>query len=112
MFDLKSNWESNTKKVEDFHRFPTGIYLHSSHQRFRFYDFLHIDGFAENYNSVQTAVMREKLNLGLFRRDSSLELNTEKLENSPSFPSVTYTALLDQRFRRYGILRISKTAEN
>jgi hypothetical protein len=79
LFDLKFGWESNTIKVEDIHIFPTDIYLHSSDQRFRFYDFLHSDGFAENCNSGQTAAMREKLNLGMFRWDSSLELNTKKL---------------------------------
>jgi hypothetical protein len=67
LFDLKSGWESKIKKVEDIHIFPTGIYLHSYDQWFRFYDFLHGDGFAENCNSGQTAVTREKLNLGLFR---------------------------------------------
>jgi hypothetical protein len=109
---LKYGWELNTKKVEDIHSFPMFIYLHLSDQQFRFYDFLHGDGFAENCNSGQTAVTREKLNLGLFGRDSSLELNTKKLYNSPIFPSVTYTASLEQQFRRYGILRIGKTAEN
>jgi hypothetical protein len=39
-------------------------------------------------------------------------MNTKKLENSPIFPSVTYTALTAQRFRRYGLLRNGKTAEN
>jgi hypothetical protein len=78
-----------------------GIYLPSSDQWFRFYDFLHDEGFAENCNSGLTAVMREKLNLGLFGWDSSPELNTKMLYNSPSFPSVTYTASLDQQFRRY-----------
>jgi hypothetical protein len=53
-----------------------------------------------------------KINLGLFTWDSSLELNIKTLENSPSFPSITYTTSLDQWFRRYGILRISKTDEN
>jgi hypothetical protein len=71
-FDLKSGWGSNTKKVEDIHSFPAGIYMYSSDQRFRFYDFLHGDGFAENCNSEQTVVTREKLNLGLLGRDSSL----------------------------------------
>jgi hypothetical protein len=99
---------SNTKKVENISRFPTGIYLPSSDQRFRFYDFLHDDGFAENCNSGQTAETREKLNLGLFGWDSSPELNMKKLDNSPVFPLVTYTASTDQRFRRYGILCISK----
>jgi hypothetical protein len=112
LFDLKFRWESNTKKVEGILIFPTGIYLPSSDQRFRFYDFLHDDGFIENCNSGQNAVTREKLNLGLFEWDSSPELNTKKLENSPSFPSDTYTASLDQWFRRYRILRIGKTAEN
>jgi hypothetical protein len=112
LFDLKSGWESNTKKVEDIHSFPTGIYLHSSDQRFRFYNFLHGDGFAENCNSEQTAVTREKINLELFGWDSSLDLNIKKLDNSPRFPSVTYTASSDQRFRDYGILRIGKTAKN
>jgi hypothetical protein len=73
---------------------------------------LYSDEFAENCNSKQTTVTREKLNLGLFRRDSSLELNIKNLDNSPSFPSVTYTGLLDQRFKRYEILRIGKIAEN
>jgi hypothetical protein len=89
LFDQKSGWESNTKKVEDIHRFPTGIYLPSSDQRFRFDDFLHDDGFAENCNSGQAAVTREKLHLRLFGWDSFLELNNKKLENSPRFPSVT-----------------------
>jgi hypothetical protein len=112
LFDLKYGWESNTKKVEDIHIFPTGIYLHSSDQRFRFYDFFNGDRFAENCNSRQTAVMREKLYLGLFGWYSFLELNTKKLENFPIFPSVMYTATSDQQFRSYGILHISKTAEN
>jgi hypothetical protein len=38
-------------------------------------------------------------------------MNTKKLENSPSFPSVTYISSSDQRFICYGILRIDKTAE-
>jgi hypothetical protein len=80
-------------------------------QRFRFYDFLHGDGFAENCNSGKTATMRANLNLGLFGWDSSPKLNTKTLDNSPRFPSVTYTASLDQQFRSYGILRIGKTAE-
>jgi hypothetical protein len=74
--------------------------------------FLHDDGLAENCNSGQTAVTREKLNLGLFGWDYSLELNIKKLENSPRFLSVTYTAPSDQWFRGYGILRIGKTAKN
>jgi hypothetical protein len=49
-----------------------GIYLPLSDQRFRFYDFLHDDRFAENYNSGKTAASREKGNLGLFGWDSSL----------------------------------------
>jgi hypothetical protein len=59
LFDLKSIWESNTKKVEDILGFPTGLYLPSSNQRFKFYDYLYDDGFAENCNSGQTAVTRE-----------------------------------------------------
>jgi hypothetical protein len=60
LFNLKSGWESNTKKVEDIHSFPMGIYLPSSDQQFRFDDFLHDDGFAENCNSGQIAVLKEK----------------------------------------------------
>jgi hypothetical protein len=86
--------------------------LSSSDQRFGFYDVLHDDRFAENCNSGQTAVPREKLYLGLFGWDSSPELNTKKLENSPIFSSVTYSASSDQWFRSYRILRIGKTAEN
>jgi hypothetical protein len=33
--------------------------------------------------------------MGLFGWDSSPRLNTKNLENSPSFPSVTYTASTD-----------------
>jgi hypothetical protein len=73
---------------------------------------LHDDGFAENCNSGQIAVLKENQILGLFGWDSSPELNTKKLDNSPSFPLVTYTASTDERFRRYGILRIGKTGEN
>jgi hypothetical protein len=50
--------------------------------------------------------------MGLLSWDSSPVLNAKKLDNSPSFQSVSYIALSDQRFRRYGILRIGKTAEN
>jgi hypothetical protein len=73
---------------------------------------MHNDGFAENCNSGQTVATKEKLNLELFRWDSSPKLHTKMLENYPSFPSVTYTVSSDQRFRRYQNLRIGKTAEN
>jgi hypothetical protein len=33
-----SEWRLNTKNIEDFPSFPTGIYLPSSDQRFRSYD--------------------------------------------------------------------------
>jgi hypothetical protein len=88
-----------------------GIYLPSYDQRFRCYGFLLDDGAAENCNSGQIATSREKLNLGLFGWDSSPELNTKKLDNSPRFPLVTYTASADQWFRCYGILCNSKTAK-
>jgi hypothetical protein len=65
LFDPKSGWESNTKKLEGIHIFATGIYLPSSDQRFRHYGFLPDDGVAENRNSGQIAATREKLNLGL-----------------------------------------------
>jgi hypothetical protein len=50
----------NTKKVEDILNFPTGIYLPSYDQRFKRYGFLHDDRFAENCNSGQIAVLKEK----------------------------------------------------
>jgi hypothetical protein len=56
---------------------------------------LHDDGFAENSNSGQIAVLKEKYILGLLGWDYSPELNTKKLDNSPRFPSVTYTASKD-----------------
>jgi hypothetical protein len=59
LFYLKFGWESNTKKVEYILSFPMGIYLPSSDQRFRFYDYFHDDGFAENCNSGQIAVLKE-----------------------------------------------------
>jgi hypothetical protein len=60
LFYLKFDWESNTKKLEDSNIFPTDIYLPSFDQRFRFYDFLHDDGFAENCNFEQTTTTKEK----------------------------------------------------
>jgi hypothetical protein len=78
LFHLKSDWVSNTKKVEDIQIFPMGIYLSSFDQQFRFYDILHGDGFAENCYSGQPAATSEKINLGLFRWDSSPELNNKK----------------------------------
>jgi hypothetical protein len=66
LFYLKFDQVLNIKKVEDSTRFPTGIYLPLSDQWFRFYDFLHDDGFAENCNSGQTAATKEKQFLGLF----------------------------------------------
>jgi hypothetical protein len=38
-------------------------------------------------------------------------LNRKKLGNSPRFPSVTYSALSDSRFRSYGILKVDFAAE-
>jgi hypothetical protein len=52
-----------------------------------------------------------KLNSGAVCVGFFPELNNRKLDNSPSFPSVTYAASLDQWFRCYVILRIDKTAE-
>jgi hypothetical protein len=89
-----------------------GIYLPSFDPLFSHYGFLQNDGVAENYNFGQIAASREKLNLGSFGWDSSPELSTKKLDNSPIFPSVTYTASTDQLFKCYRILHISKTAEN
>jgi hypothetical protein len=57
---LKSDCESNTKKVEDFLIFPTVIYLPSSDQRFRRYDFLQDGGVAENCISGQIAAVKEE----------------------------------------------------
>jgi hypothetical protein len=53
----------------------------------------------------------EKWSMGLFGWDSSPELNTKTLNNSPRFPLVTYTVWSEQRFQCYGILRIDETAE-
>jgi hypothetical protein len=53
-----------------------------------------------------------KIKSVLFGWDSSLELSTKKLDNSPRFPSVTYRASTNQRFGSYRILCIGKTAEN
>jgi hypothetical protein len=88
-----------------------GIYLPSSDQQLRRYGFLLDDRAAENCNTGQIAMLKENCILGLFGWDSFPELNTKKLDNSSSFPSVTYTASSDQQFRWYGILHIGKTAE-
>jgi hypothetical protein len=44
LFYLKSDLDSNTKKVENFLSFPTGIYLTSFDQRLWRYGFLLDDG--------------------------------------------------------------------
>jgi hypothetical protein len=49
LFLLKSDGESNTKKVEYIHIFPMGIYLISSDQRFRCYGFLPDDRLLKLY---------------------------------------------------------------
>jgi hypothetical protein len=69
------------------------------------------DGAAENFISVQIAASKKKSILGLFSWDSSLEMNTKNLDNSPILPSVTYSASSDKRFRRYGILKIDFAAD-
>jgi hypothetical protein len=51
LFDLNSDWESNAKKVVDILILTKGIYLPSSDQRFRRYDFLPDDEATENCNS-------------------------------------------------------------
>jgi hypothetical protein len=53
------------------------------------------DGTAENFISGQIAAMKGKLILGLFDLDSSIEMNTKNLENSPILPSVTYSSPSD-----------------
>jgi hypothetical protein len=49
--------------------------------------------------------------MGLFIYNSILELNTKKLGNSPSFLSITHTALSSKRFGGYRILKIDFTTE-
>jgi hypothetical protein len=73
--------------------------------------FLEDDGAAENFISVQIAASKEKSILWLFGWDSSPEMNTKNLGNSPVLPSVTYSASSDKRFRSYGILKINFAAE-
>jgi hypothetical protein len=43
--------------------------------------------------------------------NSSFELNTRKVGNSPRFLLVTYSASSNKWFRSYGILYIDNTAE-
>jgi hypothetical protein len=50
------------------------------------------DGAAENFISGQIAAMKGKLILGLIGWDSSPEMNTKNLYNSPILPLVTYSA--------------------
>jgi hypothetical protein len=49
--------------------------------------------------------------MGLFGWDSSPELNSKKVDNSPRFPSVTYSASSDKRFRSYRIFKTDSSAE-
>jgi hypothetical protein len=55
--------------------------------------------------------VKEKSNMGLFRWDFSLEMDSKKVGKSPSFPSVTYSASSDKWFRSYRILNIDFTDE-
>jgi hypothetical protein len=68
------------------------------------------DGVAETVFWTDYNIER-KITSGLFRWDSSLELNNKKVGNTPSFPSVTSSVSSDKRFRSYGILKIGNTAE-
>jgi hypothetical protein len=79
-------------------------------RQFMRYDFRTTTELLKLY-SGQIAVSKEKLNLGLFGWDSSLDLNSKKVENSPRFSSVTYSASSDKRFRCSRILKIDFTAE-
>jgi hypothetical protein len=58
LFFLKFDRESNTKKVDNSTIFSTVIYLPSSDQRFRIYDFFHDEWFAETCNSGLIAVLK------------------------------------------------------
>jgi hypothetical protein len=69
------------------------------------------DGAAKNFISVQITASKEKSILRLFGWDSSPELNRKKVENSPSFPSVTYSASSDRWFRSYIILKTDSATE-
>jgi hypothetical protein len=64
LLDLKYDLESNTKKVEDIHSFPTGIYLSSPAQQFRFYDFLQ-DGGLLKLHFWADCSLQEKLKSGV-----------------------------------------------
>jgi hypothetical protein len=50
---------------------------------------------AENFISVQIVASKEKSILELFGWDSSPEMNTKNLDNSPILPSVTYSSSSD-----------------
>jgi hypothetical protein len=67
-------------------------------------------GFAETVFWTDCSIKRE-IKSGTVWWDSSPDLNTKKLENSPNFPSDTYTASSDQRFRTYKILTVDIAAE-
>jgi hypothetical protein len=54
---------------------------------------------------------KEKAKMELFSEDSVRELNTTKLENSPSFLTITHTTPFAKRFRSYGILTTDVDAE-
>jgi hypothetical protein len=69
------------------------------------------DGAADNFISVQIAMSKEKSILGLFSWDSSLDMNTKNLENSPMFLSVTHMILSAKRFRCYRISKIDFAAD-
>jgi hypothetical protein len=47
----------------------------------------------------------------MFEWDSFPALNTKNVDTSPRFPSVTYSASSEQRFRIYGILNNDDTVE-
>jgi hypothetical protein len=110
LFYAKSDHDLNTKVKNNFSRFPKVIYTPSNNRRFRHNDFWTRMELLKLY-SGQIAASKEKSKLGLFGWDSSLDLNIKKVENSPIFPLVTYSASSDKRFRSYGILTIGVAAE-
>jgi hypothetical protein len=91
LFHLKSDGESNTKEVEDFRIFPTGIYFPSSDQRFRSYGILKIDFTAEFCFWTEQRLNGSQL-LGLELTEIPEVLNTIMVGNSLRFSMVYSTA--------------------
>jgi hypothetical protein len=66
---------------------------------------------SKHINLYKVNSSKQKAKIELFPKDSVLELKTTKLDNSPSFLTITHMTPFAKRFRSYGILTTDVAAD-